>query len=211
MLFFYLFCKKLLNNLADNIFPDSESVKKWQNLKEERLQQRAKVFWMTGLSGSGKSTLANNLAADLWAQGFFVEVLDGDNIRSGLCSDLGFSLAEREENIRRVAEVAKLFVANGIIVIVSFISPTKKIRKLAKEIIGEDSFVEVYINASLDACEKRDVKGLYEKARKGEISDFTGVNSPYEAPNYPKIKILTTRQKVDESSAILLSSVLKCL
>ena len=197
--------------MADNIFPDSKLTEKWRRTKEDRLQQKGKVFWMTGLSGSGKSTLAGLLAHDLWERGFFVEILDGDNIRSGLCSDLGFSIEERTENIRRVAEVAKLLVTNGMIVIASFISPTNEIRTLAKKIIGKDNFIEVYINASLDACEKRDVKGLYEKARKGEILDFTGIHSPYEAPNYPEIEILTAQQELETSRAILLDSVLECL
>ncbi len=199
-----------MDTLADNIFPDPQLIKKWRYAKENRLKQKGKVFWMTGLSGAGKSTLANILAGNLWERGFFVEILDGDNLRSGLCSDLDFSIEAREENIRRVAEVAKLLVANGIIVIVSFISPTRKIRALAKKIIGKNDFVEIYINTSLEVCEERDVKGLYKKARKGEISDFTGIHSPFEAPGYPDIEISTV-QGMARNSAVLWEKALSYL
>ena len=197
--------------MADHIFPNTHLNEKWRAEKEQKLNQKGKAFWMTGLSGAGKSTLAKSVADGLTRRGFFVEVLDGDNIRSGLCSDLGFSIQDRTENIRRIAEVTKLFVANGIIVIVAFISPTAKIRALAKKIIGEADFVEVYINASLESCAKRDTKGLYEKAKNGEIEDFTGIQSPYEAPGNPKIEIKSDGQKANLSSIHLMDAILKNL
>ena len=153
--------------------------------KENFLNQNACVIWLTGLSGSGKSTIALGLEDILFKKGYFVQVLDGDNIRTGISNNLGFSQEDRQENIRRISEIAKLFVQAGIITICSFVSPTKKIREIPKEIIGSDDFVEIYVNASLEVCEKRDVKGLYKKARAGEIKDFTGISSPFEAPEKP--------------------------
>jgi len=155
------------------------------------MNQRSRVLWLTGLSGSGKSTIAQNLERKLFEEGFFAQVLDGDNIRSGINNNLGFSEVERRENIRRIAEVAKLYLHTGVITINSFISPTLAIRNLAKSIIGESDFIEIYINAPLEICESRDVKGLYEKARKGEITGFTGIDAPYEAPDNPALEIRT--------------------
>ena len=143
--------------------------------KEQFLNQQSKVLWFTGLSGSGKSTIAEALEKRLFNEGFFVQVLDGDNTRTGLCNNLGFSLDDRKENIRRISEVSKLFIDSGIICINSFVSPTIDIRSLAKEIIGEDNFIEIYVNAPLEVCEERDVKGLYKKARSGEIKGMTGI------------------------------------
>ena len=167
--------------------------------REKMLQQKAKVLWLTGLSGSGKSTIAQYLERHLYNEGFFAQVLDGDNIRSGINSNLGFSVEDRSENIRRIAEIAKLYLNTGIITINSFISPTIAIREMAKEIIGAESFIEVYINAPLEVCEARDVKGLYQKARKGEIKGFTGIDSPYEAPIKPAIEIKTNELNVESS------------
>lgn len=167
--------------------------------KERLLGQRAKALWFTGLSGSGKSTIAQALEAKLYEEGFVTQVLDGDNIRSGLNNNLGFSLEDREENIRRIAEVSKLFVHAGIITINTFVSPTRAIRALAKERIGADDFIEIYVEASVEACEARDVKGLYAKARKGEIKGFTGIDSPYEAPESPDLRLPTVALSVEEA------------
>lgn len=165
--------------------------------REQRLQQRSKVIWLTGLSGSGKSTIAQALERKLYNEGFFAQVLDGDNVRTGLNNNLGFSLEDRKENIRRIAELSKLYVHSGLITINSFISPTLAIRAFAKEIIGADDFIEVYISASLAVCEARDVKGLYAKARKGEIKNFTGIDSPYEAPTAAALTIDTGNLSVE--------------
>jgi adenylylsulfate kinase len=159
--------------------------------REARLGQRGGVLWLTGLSGSGKSTIAQGLERRLFDEGYFPQVLDGDNIRSGINSNLGFSLDDRQENIRRIAEIGKLFAQAGILGIVSFISPTRAMRELARERIGEADFLEIYINAPLEVCEQRDVKGLYQKARKGEIKGFTGIDSPYEAPEHPALELRT--------------------
>ncbi len=167
--------------------------------REQRLNQKAKVLWLTGLSGSGKSTIAQFLERKMHNKGFFAQVLDGDNIRSGINNNLGFDIASRQENIRRISEVAKLYLNTGLITINSFISPTLAIRQMAKEIVGEIDFVEIYINTPLDICEQRDVKGLYKKARKGEIKGFTGIDSPYEAPVNPALEIKTQNLSIEES------------
>jgi adenylylsulfate kinase len=175
--------------------------------REERLGQQAKALWLTGLSGSGKSTIAQALERKLFNEGFFAQVLDGDNIRSGINNNLGFSPEDRKENIRRIAEVAKLYLDSGIITINSFISPTIEIREYAKAIIGADDFIEIYINAPLAVCESRDVKGLYQKARRGELKDFTGIDAPYEAPVYPTIEIRTDWMTVEEAVNLIYESV----
>jgi len=167
--------------------------------KENFLNQNAVVIWLTGLSGSGKSTLALGLETYLFNKGYFVQVLDGDNIRTGISNNLGFSQEDRQENIRRISEVANLFVQAGIITICSFVSPTKKIREVPRKIIGNYDFVEIYVNASLETCEKRDVKGLYKKARSGEIANFTGISSPFEAPDNPDFIARTDKQPVEET------------
>jgi len=167
--------------------------------KETRYGQHAKVFWFTGLSGSGKSTLAIALQRELFNLGYHVVVLDGDNIRSGINNNLGFSETDRKENIRRIAEIARLFLANGQICIVSFISPTIEMREMARDIIGSECFTEVFIDTPFEVCESRDVKGLYKKARAGEIEDFTGITSPYELPTQPGIHIKTENKSVEES------------
>ena len=170
--------------------------------------QQAKVLWFTGLSGSGKSTLAIALERKLFDRGYSVAVLDGDNIRAGINNNLSFSPEDRIENIRRIAEVAKLFVSNGQTCIVSFISPTIAMRQQAKDIIGHQDFVEVFIDTPLEVCESRDVKGLYKKARAGEITDFTGVQAPYEKPLQPQIHISTDGFTIDQSLQLLYNSVL---
>jgi adenylylsulfate kinase len=176
--------------------------------KEAMLKQHARVIWMCGLSGAGKSTLALRLDKELFDRGFLAQVIDGDVIRRGLNKGLGFTREERHENLRRVAEVAKLFVDCGVITIVSFISPTNNSRSMARSIIGEKDFLEVYINAPLEICEGRDTKGLYKQAREGKIKDFTGVDSPFEPPGYPDVEINTHLLCVEESTQKLLDFVL---
>ncbi|HOU47447.1 MAG TPA: adenylyl-sulfate kinase [Chitinophagales bacterium] len=167
--------------------------------KENLLSQNAICIWMTGLSGSGKSTIAQGLERKLHEAGFLVKILDGDNVRTGINKNLSFSNNDRIENIRRIAEVNKLFLDTGIITINSFVSPTKDIRDLAKEIIGEQDFYEVYINASFEECAKRDVKGLYQKALNGEIKNFTGLDAPFEAPTEAALEIKTAEQTIEQS------------
>ncbi len=181
----------------NNIHPDFERIVS-RKTKEKKLGQSSKVFWFTGLSGSGKSTIAEHFEKKLFSEGYFTQVLDGDNIRSGINSDLGFNMEDRQENIRRISEIGKLYLNNGVISLVSFISPTIAAREKAKSIIGADDFVEVFINTPLEICENRDVKGLYKKARAGEIRNFSGISSPYEAPENPAIEIITTSQSVAE-------------
>ena len=167
--------------------------------KEKFLNQKACVIWMTGLSGAGKTTIAQHIERELNRRGHLTQILDGDNIRSGINCNLGFSPDDRIENIRRISEISKLFINCGIICINSFISPTRKIRHMAMDIIGKEDFIEVFLNAPLSVCEKRDVKGLYKKARAGEIKDFTGIDSPYEDPQEPHIEIKTDEYTIEES------------
>ena len=157
------------------------------------------VVWFTGLSGSGKSTLANQVDKELFKQGIRTFSLDGDNIRQGLNNNLGFNEEDRHENLRRIAEVSKLFVESGAIVIASFISPLKKDREMIRKIIGEENFVEIFVNTSLEECERRDVKGLYKKARAGEIKNFTGIDALYEKPEDPDIEIKTEEENLEEA------------
>ena len=161
------------------------------------LGQKSAVIWMTGLSGSGKTTVAKGLEQRLHQDGRLTQILDGDNIRHGINKDLGFSEEDRAENIRRIAEISKLFMDCGVITINCFVSPTNAIRAKAKEIIGDD-LLEVFISTPLEECERRDTKGLYERARKGEIKDMTGISSPFEAPEQPAISIDTTDRNVED-------------
>jgi len=170
-------------------------------------QQTPMCLWMTGLSGAGKSTLANALEQELNKQGKHTYILDGDNLRHGLNSDLGFSESDRNENVRRAVEAAKLMVDAGLIVIVGLISPFKKERDWARSLFQPNQFKEIYIATSLEACEHRDTKGLYEKARRGEVKDFTGIDSPYEAPDYPDVLIDTENKTVDECVHMILHKV----
>lgn len=163
--------------------------------------QRASIIWLTGLSGSGKSTLANTLAKRLAQAGRRAYVLDGDNLRRGLCADLAYSLADRQENIRRISEVAKLFLDAGMIVLVAAISPLREDRQRARAIVAEGRFFEVYCNSPLAVCEARDVKGLYQRARKGELPEFTGISSPYEAPDNPDLILDTAEKNIDSCIA----------
>lgn len=176
--------------------------------KELFLNQSSKVIWLTGLSGSGKSTIAEGLEKKLFSEGYMIQLLDGDNTRTGINNNLGFSLEDRKENIRRIAEVSKLFAQSGIICINSFVSPTIEIRSMAKEIIGSEDFIEVYVNTPLAVCESRDVKGLYAKARAGEIKGFTGIDSPFEAPETPDFELYTENQTIEESIANLFNFAL---
>ncbi len=182
----------------------------YQVTKNERRvlnKQNSFLIWFTGLSGSGKSTIANALENKLHKEGIKTYALDGDNIRNGINNDLTFSPEDRTENIRRIAEIANLFVDAGIVVLAAFVSPYKKDRKNIENIVGKDNFVEIYINTSLEECENRDVKGLYKKARKGEIKDFTGISAPYEAPENPKIEVVTDNLTIEESVALIYDKI----
>lgn len=176
--------------------------------KQELLQQRSVMIWFTGLSGSGKSTVAIALERELHKRGLLCRILDGDNIRSGINNNLGFSAGDRVENIRRIAEVGKLFIDTGIITIAAFISPNNDIREMAARIIGKENFLEVYVNTPLEVCEERDVKGLYAKARKGEVKNFTGISAPFEAPLNPALILDTSRLTVEACVDRLLDLIL---
>jgi adenylylsulfate kinase len=175
--------------------------------KEQLLKQKAVVVWMVGLSGSGKSTLAKALEHRLHSNGRLTMLLDGDNLRTGINQNLGFSEADRIENIRRAAEVSKLFASCGVITICSLISPTEEIRTMAKKIIGEADYMEVFIHCPIEVCESRDVKGLYKKARAGEIKNFTGIDSPFEAPTQPALEVRTDLQDLDTCLEQILKAV----
>jgi adenylylsulfate kinase len=166
------------------------------------------LLWFTGLSGSGKSTLAHAVEEKLYQMGYHTFVLDGDNVRHGLCGDLGFSNEARVENIRRVSELAKLFVEAGVIVLTAFISPFRTDRNKARELVGDD-FVEIYCDCPVTVCEERDVKGLYQKARAGEIKEFTGISSPYEKPEHPQLSIKTSIHTVDECALQILDYLIQ--
>ncbi|OQX73737.1 MAG: adenylyl-sulfate kinase [Bacteroidetes bacterium 4484_249] len=190
-----------------NIFPVFDKILKRSD-KEKLLKQHSKVIWMTGLSGAGKTTIAKYLDEELYKSGFVAQILDGDNIRSGINNNLTFSEEDRYENIRRIAEVSKLFINCGIIIINSFISPTKKIRQMAMNIIGRENFIDVFVNAPIEVCEKRDTKGLYAKARRGEIKNFTGIDSPFEIPEDTDIEIRTDQQSIEDSVKQILDHIL---
>ncbi len=170
---------------------------------------RSAIIWFTGLSGSGKSTLANAVNNVLFRKGLSTYLLDGDNIRHGLCKDLGFSDDDREENIRRISEVAKLFLDAGIIVLTAFVSPFRADRNKARELVEEGDFLEVYCAADLKICEERDTKGLYAKAREGAIKDFTGISSPYEEPLSPELKVETGMENLEESVHKVISKLIE--
>ena len=180
-----------------SIYPIFERMEP-RSAKERLLSQRGVTLWFTGLSGSGKSTIAIALERYLSSRGHLCRILDGDNIRCGINSDLGFSESDRRENIRRIAEVCKLFTSTGVITLAAFVSPTRDLRRMAAEIIGRDDFVEIYVSTPIEECERRDVKGLYAKARRGEIADFTGVSAPFEAPDAADIVIDTSNIGIEE-------------
>ena len=175
--------------------------------KEKMLKQRGIAIWMTGLSGSGKTTIAIALEQELHKKGLLTQVLDGDNIRTGINNNLGLSDIDRHEIIRRIAEVTKLFVNCGVITICCFVSPTEEIRNIAKTIIGPTDFIEVYVNTPLEICEQRDVKGLYARARKGEVKDFTGISAPFEASVNPNVEVKTNEMSVEESVKRILNKI----
>jgi adenylylsulfate kinase len=183
---------KNIFSVFDEILPREE--------KEKLLGQKSKVLWLTGLSGSGKTSIAKVVEKELHQRGFLSQLLDGDNIRTGINNNLGFSVEDRQENIRRIAEVSKLFMNCGVIAINCFVSPTIAIREQARKIIGDSDFIEIFIDTPLSVCEERDTKGLYAKARKGEISDFTGISSPFEAPENADLVVKTAQRTVEESA-----------
>lgn len=191
----------------NNIYPIFDRMLSRQD-KEELLKQHSVMIWFTGLSGSGKSTIAIALERELHKRGLLCRILDGDNIRSGINNNLGFTEADRIENIRRIAEVSKLFVDTGIITIAAFISPSNVIREMAANIIGKDDFLEVYVSTPIEECERRDVKGLYAKARRGEIKNFTGISAPFEAPAHPALTLDTSALSLEESVNKLLELIL---
>lgn len=191
----------------NNIYPIFDRMLSRQD-KEELLKQHSVMIWFTGLSGSGKSTIAIALERELHKRGLLCRILDGDNIRSGINNNLGFTEADRIENIRRIAEVSKLFVDTGIITIAAFISPSNDIREMAANIIGKDDFLEVYVSTPIEECERRDVKGLYAKARRGEIKNFTGISAPFEAPAHPALTLDTSALSLEESVNKLLELIL---
>ncbi len=188
----------MMKNNDNNIFPVFNEIVQREE-KEKLLKQKAQVIWLTGLSGSGKTTIARHLDQQLYNNGFVAQVLDGDNIRSGINNNLIFTEEDRYENIRRIAEVNKLFLNCGIITLNSFISPTEEIRNMAIDIIGKDNFIEIFVNTPIEVCEKRDIKGLYAKARRGEIKNFTGIDSPFEFPENADVEIRTDLQSIEES------------
>ncbi|WP_266205944.1 adenylyl-sulfate kinase [Pontibacter kalidii] len=188
-----------------NIYPFKSKVGYEQ--RRYQMQQEPRLVWLTGLSGSGKSTLALRLEHHLFHQGYKVFLLDGDNIRNGLCRDLSFTQQDRKENMRRVAEVANLMLEAGMVVICAFISPYEEERELARHIVGPERFTEVYINCSLRVCEQRDTKGLYAKARQGLIKEFTGISAPYEVPQNPHLILNTDQEKIDDSLQKLVTLV----
>ena len=182
----------------DNIFPIYDRMMSRAD-KESLLHQRGMMIWFTGLSGSGKSTIAIGVERELHQRGLLCRILDGDNIRLGINAGLGFSTEDRRENIRRIAEVGKLFVDTGIITLAAFVSPTNEYRTMARDIIGAEDFFEVYVSTPLEECERRDVKGLYARARRGEVKDFTGISAPFEVPEHPALSIDTSKQPLEQS------------
>ena len=194
--------------MADhNIYPIYDKMMTRQD-KEQLLRQRGMMIWFTGLSGSGKSTVALGVERELHRRGILCRILDGDNIRSGINVGLGFSSEDRYENIRRIAEVGKLFVDTGIVTLAAFVSPTNEYRTLARKIIGDDDFFEVYVSTPIEECERRDVKGLYARARRGEVKDFTGISAPFEAPEHPALSIDTSHLPLEESVNQVLQLIL---
>lgn len=191
----------------NNIYPIFDRMLTRQD-KEDLLKQHSVMIWFTGLSGSGKSTIAIALERELHKRGLLCRILDGDNIRSGINNNLGFTEADRIENIRRIAEVSKLFIDAGVITIAAFISPNNDIREMAANIIGRDDFMEIYVSTPIEECERRDVKGLYAKARRGEIKNFTGISAPFEAPFHPTLTLDTSVLSLEDSVNKLLELIL---
>lgn len=194
--------------MAENIYPIYDRMMTRQD-KESLLGQRGIMIWFTGLSGSGKSTVAMGVERELHAQGILCRILDGDNVRAGINNNLGFSAEDRIENIRRIAEIGKLFVQTGVVTLACFVSPTNDIRQMAREIVGKEDFLEVYISTPIEECERRDVKGLYARARKGEVKNFTGISAPFEAPVSADIDIDTSKIPLEESVKTLTDLIIK--
>lgn len=190
----------------ENIYPDFDKMVS-RGEKEQKLNQKSKVIWFTGLSGSGKTTLATALERNLFNNGYLAQILDGDNIRSGINNNLGFSPEDRIENIRRIAEISKLLINSGVICICAFVSPTEDTRKIVRDIIGADDFLEVFVSTPIEVCESRDVKGLYQKARAGLIKEFTGISAPFEIPQHAILSIDTSDKTVDSCLDILLEKL----
>ena len=194
--------------MAENIYPIYDKMMTRED-KEQLLHQRGTMVWFTGLSGSGKSTVALGVERELHKRGILCRILDGDNIRAGINSNLGFSAEDRMENIRRIAEIGKLFVHTGVVTLACFVSPTNDVRQLAREIIGEDDFQEVFVSTPIEECERRDVKGLYARARRGEVKNFTGISAPFEAPQNPTLSIDTSKLSLEESAMAVLDMILE--
>lgn len=194
--------------MAENIYPIYDRMMSRQD-RETLLGQHGLMVWFTGLSGSGKSTVALGVERELHARGLLCRILDGDNIRAGINNNLGFSQEDRCENIRRIAEVGKLFVQTGVITLACFVSPTEDIREMARQIVGDEDFKEVFISTPLAECERRDVKGLYAKARQGLVKDFTGISAPFEAPRNPALSIDTSRIPLEESVKLVVEMIMK--
>ncbi|MAE86058.1 MAG: adenylyl-sulfate kinase [Flammeovirgaceae bacterium] len=190
----------------ENIIPHDHQIKQADRINKNGFQP--KLIWFTGLSGSGKSTLAGAFETYLFNQNFHTYILDGDNVRSGLNQDLDFSDVSRKENIRRIAEVSKLFVDAGLVVLTAFISPFKEDRQQAKDLVGVDNFIEVFVDTPLEICEQRDVKGLYAKARAGKIPNFTGIDSPFERPESPDVHVMTEGKTVEQSLKELIDQII---
>ena len=199
-----------MQNNTNNIHPVFDRILQRKD-KEALLQQKSIVIWFTGLSGSGKTTIAIGLERVLNKKGILTQILDGDNVRTGINNNLGFSEEDRVENIRRIAEVSKLFLNAGVVTINCFVSPTIKIRENAKQIIGEENFLEVFVNTPFEVCEQRDVKGLYKKARAGEIKNFTGLDAPFEAPTNPFLDLKTENKTVEETVSEVVSKIIPLL
>lgn len=176
--------------------------------KEALLGQRGTMVWFTGLSGSGKSTIAMGVERELHQRGILCRILDGDNIRAGINNNLGFTAEDRMENIRRIAEVGKLFVQTGVVTLACFVSPTNDIREMARQIVGEEDFKEVFVSTPIEECERRDVKGLYARARRGEVKNFTGISAPFEAPEHPALSLDTSVLSLEECVKSVVSLVL---
>lgn len=194
--------------MTENIYPISDQMISRTD-KEALLGQRGMMVWFTGLSGSGKSTIAMGVERELHKRGILCRILDGDDIRAGINSNLGFSAEDRMENIRRIAEIGKLFVQTGIVTLACFVSPTNDVRRLARDIIGEEDFKEVYVSTPLEECERRDVKGLYARARKGEVKEFTGISAPFEVPENPTLEIDTSCLSLEESVRRVVDMIMK--
>lgn len=194
----------------ENIYPIYDQMMSRED-KEQLLHQKGVMIWFTGLSGSGKSTVAMGVERELHKRGILCRILDGDNIRAGINNNLGFSAEDRMENIRRIAEIGKLFVHTGIVTLACFVSPTNDVRQLAREIIGEDDFKEVFVSTPIEECERRDVKGLYARARRGEVKNFTGISAPFEAPEHPAISVDTSRLTLEESVGQVVELILSII